>query len=88
MIHINSDVNNFKEILMQILAVRKTGDSEGKEIYVQQIYVSGNHDANLSDACDSAFEQLRALGLNVQFRDDTIPEEVKTRILQSGVDNA
>jgi len=70
---------------MQIVAIRKTGDGDANEIYVQQIYVSGDHDARLSDACDSVFKQLKALGLDVQFRDDAIPNEVKTRILQNVV---
>ena len=70
---------------MQIVAIRKTGDvgNDGKELYVQQIYVSGLNDAELSDAVDASLQQWNALGLNAQFRDDAIPEEVKTRIFQS-----
>jgi hypothetical protein len=68
---------------MQIVAKRVTGDGGEQAVYVQQITVSGLSDAVLSDACDSAFKQWKEQGLDVQFRDDGITEEVKTRIFQS-----
>jgi hypothetical protein len=75
---------------MQIVAKRVTGNvgDEGQAVYVQQIVVSGLHDGELSDACDSAFKQWKEQGLDVQFRDDGITEEVKTRIFQSLFDKA
>jgi len=85
---------------MQIIANRKTGDvgDGGESAYVQQIYVSGLNDAELSDACVNVAKQLRELGLNVQFPDDAlvreqvnpdqIPEYMKSRIVQNLFDKA
>jgi hypothetical protein len=69
---------------MQMLEIRKDGDSKPQKLYVQQIYVYGLHDAEkMWHTAHQAIIRFKELGFKVQYFDDEIPEATKNHILQN-----